>query len=97
MCIGTGPFGVVMIGILSAQVGPPKGILIMAGLVAILIVFAVMVIVGFAVKICELEHDNADLHHRLLTAESVGETQALALRTVDALARASGAVDDEGR
>jgi len=32
MCIGTGPVGVVMIGILSEQVGPPKAILIMAGL-----------------------------------------------------------------
>ena len=32
MCIGTGPVGVVMIGILSEQVGPRKAILIMAGL-----------------------------------------------------------------
>ena len=32
MCIGTGPVGVVMIGILSEQVGPPVAILIMAGL-----------------------------------------------------------------
>jgi len=32
MCIGTGPVGIVMIGILSEQVGPPKAILIMAGL-----------------------------------------------------------------
>src|SRR6516162_2588737 len=32
MCIGTGPVGVVIIGILSAQVGPPVAILIMAGL-----------------------------------------------------------------
>ena len=32
MCIGTGPVGVVMIGILSGQVGPPTAILIMAGL-----------------------------------------------------------------
>jgi hypothetical protein len=32
MCIGTGPVGVVMIGILSGQVGPPVAILIMAGL-----------------------------------------------------------------
>src|SRR5262249_60111190 len=32
MCIGTGPVGVMMIGILSAQVGPPVAILIMAGL-----------------------------------------------------------------
>src|SRR5690348_6413343 len=32
MCIGTGPVGVVMIGILSGQVGPPLAILIMAGL-----------------------------------------------------------------
>jgi MFS family permease len=32
MCIGTGPVGVVMIGILSSQVGPPGAILIMAGL-----------------------------------------------------------------
>ena len=31
MCIGTGPVGVVMIGILSGQVGPPVAIL-MAGL-----------------------------------------------------------------
>jgi MFS family permease len=32
MCIGTGPVGVLMIGILSAQIGPPVAILIMAGL-----------------------------------------------------------------
>jgi hypothetical protein len=32
MCIGTGPVGVTMIGILSGQVGPPTAILIMAGL-----------------------------------------------------------------
>jgi predicted MFS family arabinose efflux permease len=32
MCIGTGPVGVVMIGILSGQVGPPGAILIMASL-----------------------------------------------------------------
>jgi predicted MFS family arabinose efflux permease len=32
MCIGTGPVGVVMIGILSGQVGPPVAILMMAGL-----------------------------------------------------------------
>jgi MFS family permease len=32
MCIGTGPVGVVMIGILSGQVGPPAAILIMASL-----------------------------------------------------------------
>ena len=32
MCIGTGPVGVIMIGILSGQVGPPTAILIMAGL-----------------------------------------------------------------
>jgi hypothetical protein len=32
MCIGTGPVGVMMIGILSGQVGPPVAILIMAGL-----------------------------------------------------------------
>ena len=32
MCIGTGPVGVVMIGVLSGQVGPPVAILIMAGL-----------------------------------------------------------------
>jgi MFS family permease len=32
MCIGTGPVGVMMIGILSGQVGPPTAILIMAGL-----------------------------------------------------------------
>ena len=32
MCIGTGPVGVVMIGILSEQVGPRNAILIMAGL-----------------------------------------------------------------
>jgi hypothetical protein len=32
MCIGTGPVGVMMIGILSGQVGPPAAILIMAGL-----------------------------------------------------------------
>lgn len=31
MCIGTGPIGVVMIGVLAAQVGPPKAILIMSG------------------------------------------------------------------
>jgi len=31
MCIGTGPVGVMMIGILSGQVGPPVAILIMAG------------------------------------------------------------------
>jgi predicted MFS family arabinose efflux permease len=32
MCIGTGPVGVMMIGILSGQVGPPAAILIMASL-----------------------------------------------------------------
>jgi MFS family permease len=32
MCIGTGPVGLVMIGILSSQVGPPGAILIMASL-----------------------------------------------------------------
>ena len=32
MCIGTGPVGVIMVGILSGQVGPPVAILIMAGL-----------------------------------------------------------------
>ena len=32
MCIGTGPVGVMMIGILSAQVGPPVAILVMASL-----------------------------------------------------------------
>jgi hypothetical protein len=32
MCIGTGPVGVIMIGVLSGQVGPPVAILIMAGL-----------------------------------------------------------------
>ena len=32
MCIGTGPVGVMMIGILSAQVGLPAAILVMAGL-----------------------------------------------------------------
>src|SRR5215831_18318402 len=32
MCIGTGPIGVMMIGILSGRVGPPVAILIMAGL-----------------------------------------------------------------
>ncbi len=32
MCIGTGPVGVMMIGILSRQIGPPAAILIMAGL-----------------------------------------------------------------
>jgi MFS family permease len=32
MCIGTGPVGVMIIGILSGQVGPPVAILIMAGL-----------------------------------------------------------------
>jgi len=32
MCIGTGPVGVMMIGVLSGQVGPPTAILIMAGL-----------------------------------------------------------------
>src|SRR5215471_5770325 len=32
MCIGTGPVGVMIIGILSGQVGPPAAILIMAGL-----------------------------------------------------------------
>src|ERR1700720_4092451 len=32
MCIGTGPVGVMMIGILSGQIGPPAAILIMAGL-----------------------------------------------------------------
>ena len=32
MCIGTGPVGVLMIGILSGQVGPPVAILIMASL-----------------------------------------------------------------
>jgi MFS family permease len=32
MCIGTGPVGVMMIGILSGQVGSPVAILIMAGL-----------------------------------------------------------------
>jgi MFS family permease len=32
MCIGTGPLGVVMIGVLSEQFGPPAAILIMAGL-----------------------------------------------------------------
>jgi hypothetical protein len=30
--LGTGPLGVMTIGILSEQVGPPKAILIMAGL-----------------------------------------------------------------
>jgi hypothetical protein len=32
MCIGTGPVGVMMIGILSGRVGSPVAILIMAGL-----------------------------------------------------------------
>jgi MFS family permease len=32
MCIGTGPVGVMVIGILSGQVGPPMAILMMAGL-----------------------------------------------------------------
>ena len=32
MCIGTGPVGVIMIGILSGRVGPPAAILIMASL-----------------------------------------------------------------
>jgi MFS family permease len=32
MCIGTGPVGVMMIGILSGQLGPPMAILIMASL-----------------------------------------------------------------
>jgi hypothetical protein len=32
MCIGTGPVGVMMIGILSGQVGPPMAILVMASL-----------------------------------------------------------------
>ena len=32
MCIGTGPVGVMKIGILSGEVGPPAAILIMAGL-----------------------------------------------------------------
>jgi MFS family permease len=32
MCIGTGPVGVIMVGILSGRVGPPMAILIMAGL-----------------------------------------------------------------
>jgi MFS family permease len=32
VCIGTGPVGVMMIGILSGQVGPPVAILVMAGL-----------------------------------------------------------------
>ena len=32
MCIGTGPIGAMMIGILSGQVGPPVAILIMAGI-----------------------------------------------------------------
>jgi len=32
MCIGTGPVGVMMIGVLSGQVGPATAILIMAGL-----------------------------------------------------------------
>src|ERR1700758_2016139 len=32
VCIGTGPLGVLMIGILSGQVGPPAAILIMASL-----------------------------------------------------------------
>jgi hypothetical protein len=32
MCIGTGPVGVMIIGMLSGQVGPPVAILVMAGL-----------------------------------------------------------------
>jgi len=32
MCIGTGPVGVMMIGVLSGKVGPPVAVLIMAGL-----------------------------------------------------------------
>ena len=32
MCIGTGPVGVMIIGVLSGQVGAPAAILIMAGL-----------------------------------------------------------------
>jgi hypothetical protein len=32
MCIGTGPVGVVMIGVLSSQIGPPGAILTMASL-----------------------------------------------------------------
>jgi MFS family permease len=32
MCIGTGPLGVLAIGVLSQQLGPPVAILIMAGL-----------------------------------------------------------------
>ena len=32
MCIGTGPLGVLTIGVLSEQFGPPVAILIMAGL-----------------------------------------------------------------
>jgi hypothetical protein len=32
MCIGTGPVGVMVIGILSGQVGPQVAILVMAGL-----------------------------------------------------------------
>ena len=32
MCIGTGPVGVIMVGILSGRFGPPTAILIMAGL-----------------------------------------------------------------
>src|SRR6266581_3832127 len=32
MCIGTGPIGVLMIGALSEQIGPPMAILVMAGI-----------------------------------------------------------------
>src|SRR5215467_285396 len=32
ICIGTGPVGVMIIGVLSGRVGPPVAILIMAGL-----------------------------------------------------------------
>jgi hypothetical protein len=31
MCIGTGPLGVLLIGALSEQIGPPAAILVMAG------------------------------------------------------------------
>ncbi len=32
MCIGTGPIGVLMIGALSEEIGPPAAILAMAGI-----------------------------------------------------------------
>jgi hypothetical protein len=77
---------------ITIHLGPEQQqqLLIMAALVAILIVVAVVAIVAFAVKVSELERDNADLQWRLVTAEHLGEAQAVALRTVDAMARASG-------